>query len=428
MEWQVYGVSNIIWDFISMKHIAVLSTMYYPDMGAPSAVVDKYVQLLRENNKVTIITKTYKNQNSFDSRDDVRYITGVRHHLILWCETNIQSKKLSLLSKLILKAIDAYKLVATQFMNPTANSWENVGYYEQLEKLHKDDKIDCIISVSNTAFCQFAAQKFKKKYPTTKWVTFITDPFAENYIYYRFKMFKTWWKQRNLASEKSFYMDADHNFLTVEMFKFAKDTLQIPLNKISCLHFALDNRYVDLQNNYFPYSSEVRLIYAGAVYHDIRNPEYMLRLISSLPELKLDMFINTGECEDVLALYAKNNITRQGYAPKDKYDQMICCEYDILVNIGNISTLQAPSKTVDLLSTGKPILNFYFVKDSQYEMIERYPLGLNIQDGEVNVLDKVRKFCLSMKGKRMPFEEVEKLYPENNIKRQIDLLENVIEK
>lgn len=354
-----------------MKHIAILSTMYYPDMGAPSAVVDKYVHFLRENNKVTIITKTYKNQNSFVSRDDVRYITGVRHRLILWCETNIQSKKLSLLSNLILKTIDAYKLLATQFMNPTANSWENDAYYEQLDKLHKEDKIDCIISVSNTAFCQFAAHKFKKNFPTIKWITFITDPFAENYIYYRFKIFKKWWKQRNLASEKSFYMDADHNFLTVEMFKFAKETLQIPIGKISCLHFALDNRYAELKNNDQLSSNDVRLIYAGAVYHDIRNPEYMLRLISSLPELKLDMFINIGECEDVLDFYAKGNITRQGYAPKDRYDQMICCEYDILVNIGNISTLQAPSKTVDLLSTGKPILNFYFVKDSQYEMIER---------------------------------------------------------
>ncbi len=402
--------------------------MYYPDMGAPSAVVDKYVRYLRENNKVTIITKTYKDPNSFALRDDVRYITGGRHRLILWCEKNIRSRKLIVLQKLILKTIDAYKLLATQFMNPTANSWENVAYYNQLEMLHRADKIDCIISVSNTAFCQFAAQKFKKKYPDIRWITFITDPFAENDIYYRYKLFKKWWRQKNLASEKSFYMDADHNFMTPEMFKFAKGTLKIPLNKTSCLHFALDNRYAALKNNRLVDSNEIRLIYAGAVYQDVRNPEYMLRLISSIPELKLDMYINAGECENVLALYVKNNITRQGYVPKDKYDKMICCEYDILVNIGNISTLQAPSKTIDLLSTGKPILNFYFVKDSQYEMIERYPLGLNIQDGEEHVNDKVREFCVKMKGKRMAFEEVERLYPENNLERQIVLLKNAIEK
>lgn len=410
-----------------MKHIAVLSTMYYPDMGAPSAVVDKYVQSLKETNKVTIITKTYKAKGTFVPRGDVRYITGVRHRIILWCDTNIQKGRFRLFSKLILGVIDAYKLFATQFMNPTANGWEKDAYYEQLEKLHKQDEINCIISVSNTAFCQFAAQKFKNKYPNTKWITFITDPFAENYIYYRYKAFKEWWKNKNLQAEKSFFLEADYNFLTVEMYKFAKDELRIPLEKLSCLHFTLDNRYGDWNNDSLQSNKEVRLIYAGAVYQDIRNPEYMLRLISALPEIKLDMYINTGECEELLEHYAKNNITRQGYAPKDRYDRMICCEYDILVNIGNISTLQAPSKTVDLLSTGKPILNFYFVKDSQYEMIEKYPLGLNIQNGEKDVLDKVRNFCLTMRGKRMSFEEVERLYPENNLKRQIVLLKNVIE-
>ena len=411
-----------------MKHIVILSTMYYPDMGAPSAVVDKYVQSLKETNKVTIITKTYKNKDFFILRSDVRYITGVRHRTTLWCESNIQKGRLTLLSRLILKSIDAYKLVATQFMNPTANAWENDAYYEQLIKLHEEDKIDCIISVSNTAFCQFAARKFKRKYPDTQWITFITDPFAENYIYYRFKIFKKWWKQRNMFSEKSFYMEADQNFLTVEMYKFAKDVMCIPVDKISCLQFALDNRYASLLDVTTLSTKEVKLIYAGAVYHDIRNPEYMLSVISSLPNLKLDMYINTGECEEVLKRYAKNNITRQGYAPKDRYDRMICCEYDILVNIGNISTLQAPSKTVDLLSTGKPILNFYFVKDSQYEMIEKYPLGLNVKNGADGAYDKVLDFCIKMKGKRLSFEEVKKLYPENNLSEQIKSFMSIIEK
>ena len=53
-----------------MKHIVVLSTMYYPDMGAPSAVVDKYVQSLKESNKVTVITKTYKSKGSFKPREN----------------------------------------------------------------------------------------------------------------------------------------------------------------------------------------------------------------------------------------------------------------------------------------------------------------------------------------------------------------------
>lgn len=28
------------------KNVVVMSTMYYPDMGAPSAVIDKYIKAL----------------------------------------------------------------------------------------------------------------------------------------------------------------------------------------------------------------------------------------------------------------------------------------------------------------------------------------------------------------------------------------------
>ena len=38
----------------------------------------------------------------------------------------------------------------------------------------------------------------------------------------------------------------------------------------------------------------------------------------------------------------------------------------------------------ELLSTGLPILNFYYRKDSQFEIIEKYPLGINVRiDGEI---------------------------------------------
>lgn len=402
--------------------------MYYPDMGAPSAVIDKYIQGLSSDYNFYIITKSYKTLEEFERHDNVRYISGLRHNVILRCEKNIADRRNIYLNQIILFLINAYKLFATQISNPTANSWENRSYFNQLKRLNDEVGIDCVISVSNTCFCQFAAQKFKRRHPSIKWLTFITDPFAENYIYYRYKLLPKLWHKINSDREKSFYDEADHNLMCEDMYRFASHVLHIDAGKLSCFRFVLNDRYSEIVNTDSSFSTlNIRLIYAGAVYRDIRNPEYMLEVISNIPEVNLDMYINTGECEDILERYAKGNISRQGYAPKDRYDQMICCEYDILVNIGNISTLQTPSKTVDLLSTGKPILNFYFSKDSQYDMIERYPLGLNIQNGEDCVVDKIRNFCVSMKGRRLSFEQVERLYPENNLQKQTELLRKIIE-
>ena len=66
----------------------------------------------------------------------------------------------------------------------------------------------------------------------------------------------------------------------------------------------------------------------------------------------------------------------------------------------------------ELLSTGLPILNFYYRKDSQFEIIEKYPLGINVRiDGEIG-LELLESFCNNNKNKQLPFREVVDIFPE----------------
>ena len=123
-------------------------------------------------------------------------------------------------------------------------------------------------------------------------------------------------------------------------------------------------------------SKVCKLIFAGTLYMKIRNPEFFLSVISKVKDVSLDLFVRKGECEQIINRYAKDNIHREYFVDKAKYIDMLKYGYDVLVNIGNVSTLQAPSKMLELLSTGKPIINFYFTEDTQFNMIEKYPLGL----------------------------------------------------
>jgi len=407
------------------KNVVILSTMYYPDMGAPSACIDKYVQALKTKYNFYIITKTYKMSDEFIHKDNVTYISCLRHKLILRCKHNINSGNHIILSRLLFKLIDAYKLIATQFCNPTANSWENRAYYKELKKLSKINKIDTVISVSNTAFCQFAARKFKKANEDVKWITFILDPFAENYIYYRYKILKKYWKHKNLKNEEDFFRSSDYTLLSEDMYRFAMGNFNMNPSTTYCIRFTLNNlrtcfpKTIDSVDRY-------KLIYAGALYQKIRNPEFMLSVIAQVPNSYLDLFVDSGECDGIIENYVSDYITRQAFAPKDRYNEMICDEYDFLVNIGNISQLQSPSKMLDLLSTGRPIINFYFVKDSQYEMIEKYPLGINVGFQEEGAVEKVSAFCSEMKGKVLSFSEVSGLFPENDQSKQVLLLDSLI--
>lgn len=406
------------------KNIAIMSTMYYPDMGAPSACVDKYVQELKDKYNFFIITKTYQSIIKKNNRYNICYISNWMHRIIVRSDNNITNGRNVCINKLLLMFVNLYKLIITQFCYPTSGSWETREYYNALLRLHREVKLDVILAVSNTFFTQLAATKFKKEHSDVKYISFIYDPFSENDVYYQYKLFKSFWKKLNVKHEELVYQKADIIFFSEEMYKFVFTAFDFDYTKAKSMHFTLTNFQRGESKVCKP--NEIKLIYAGALYKKIRNPEYMLSVLSQLTNIRLDLFVDKGECESIIQKYLSSNINRAFFASRERYESMISNEYDILINIGNISTLQAPSKMLELLSTGKPILNFYFLEDSQFEMIERYPLGLNIGFQEKDAVQKVERFCEANKGKRLTFKEVLKLYPDNSLDTQVALLENVI--
>ena len=140
----------------------------------------------------------------------------------------------------------------------------------------------------------------------------------------------------------------------------------------------------------------------------------------------LDLYLFGHACDQIVHRFESDKIVLKRAVNKERYEQMICNEYDILVSIGNAVSNQLPSKMYELLSAGRPIVNFYQIKDIQYDLIERYPLGINIGKNDDNALSKLVSFCKEMKGKRLEFSEIESLYPENSLKEQVGILEKLI--
>lgn len=410
------------------KHIAVLSTMYYPDMGAPSAFIDKYVKALKENYIFHIITKTEVLDFTPSKDYDVRYITSFRHSLILKIRKQISEGKNVLLNKMVMYGINFCKLIQTQYAFPSAQRWEVDAYRSELEKLHDEVGLDTIIAVSNNWVTQLATMDFKRKHSDVKWIAFILDPYFFFHIYYKFKLFRSFWKRLNRKKEQEVFDEADYCMLSPEMYKNVPMYFRVNREHYFEIKFSLSilecNKEIKQENRT---DGICNLIFAGMFYKKIRNPEFALQTLSKVQGIKLDLFVGRGECETILNKYNHGHIKRELFAERDRYVEMICNEYDVLVNVGNVSTLQAPSKMLELLSTGKPILNFYFTQDYQYEMIEKYPLGLNIGYQEEGAVEKIEKFCKEVKGKSIPYNEVEKLFPENRLEAQVALLKKLIE-
>lgn len=411
------------------KNIVVLTLGYYPDMSAVSAVLDKYIQVLKKQYHFHIIA--FPTKIDFVPMNDpdikIYYMDNFWRNVMIknseQCKKNptILNKMVYLLLRIrgaFLGLIEDYGVIR----------WMEKSSFRMLEQLSKDMNIDVIISVSGLfVFLHDGAKRFKEKNPHVKWITFITDPIS--FSSSKFKRFKFNEKKKFNSlynKEKSIYDSADYNIFLENLYYDAIDKFKQPESKTFQFKYVLENMQPEKYCDEKCKDVKTRMIYAGALYREIRNPEYMLSVISQIPDIHLDMFVPDFQCLDIINRYKSDKIVLHESVGIERYKEMITNEYDILINIGNNCTNQAPSKMYELLSTGKPIINFFHYKESQYELIEKYPLGINIGREDKDAVEKVKKFCIEMRGKRLQFSEVEKIYPENSLKEQIPIFERLI--
>lgn len=408
-------------------NIVFLTGPFYPDMSPVSACVNKYIQELKKRHSVDIICERNRYDISGFTDNDIKLhqVANWWMKLRVFCEYNIKNDRYVFFYSFIRFLLRAYGVIISPFCYPTRMSWLINCYVSKFEELNKTKKIDVVISSHYPICTMFAGLKIKQKYHDVKWITYFTDPFSCHPPLYKDVIFKRHRRLKNQKAEELIYNTADFNIFTEELYNYALNEFSFPRKKAICFPFIVSNIREDATGNRVEPTEKTRFVYAGRFYKDIRNPEYMLSVISQVKNMQLDIFKRDGDCDDIIGKYLSENIKAFPTANRNKYINLICNEYDILLSIGNNCELQAPSKTLELLSTGLPIIHFYYKEDSQYELIKRYPLGLVIKNGTPDVLDKINEFCKRVKGKSLTFKEIESIYTNNSLKKQITILESL---
>lgn len=406
--------------------IVVLTGYYYPNMYPPAACIDKYLQELKTSNEVHIICQksAYKYEKSNDSKLLFHDVSNWSNDLRNYANYCITHKKNIKIFQVVLFLVRLFGVIMTPFVYPSRLYWLKNKYYEELNKINNRERIDVIISVSMPTCTHLAAMKFKNEHPETKWITYSTDPFTFYETSYHGVLFKRKRKARNFQIEQAYYNTADINVLTEELYDSALNDFHVNKEKLLCFPYVLKEIEVP-KIKPLGLNGKIKIVYAGALNSVIRNPEYMLSVLSKVDGITLFLF-QSGDCDSIIRKYTSEKIIVNGLVKRDAYLSLIYKEADILLNIGNNSELQAPSKMLELLSTGKPIINFYYKKDNQYKMIEKYPFGLNIGRNEDNVIDKVHSFCNAYYSKRLTFQEIERLFPKNCLENQLKILHEAI--
>jgi glycosyltransferase involved in cell wall biosynthesis len=133
---------------------------------------------------------------------------------------------------------------------------------------------------------------------------------------------------------------------------------------------------------FFPVGDgKLRLVFVGTFYRTIRSPEFLLGLYRRLlasdlgPRLELHLLGSTHDCDDLIARHADllgRSVFVHGVVDRDSATAAMR-QADVLVNVGNENSYQLPSKVVEYVSTGRPILNLVAgERDSSHAFLRRF--------------------------------------------------------
>lgn len=413
-----------------MKNVVIITRKYYPEMTPVSAVMDKYIQRMKGDFNFHVICTSYGEEAPplVDPYIHVYPVSTFMSRLRGRFERKYKNNRKNIIYKFVIalfRARSAFWLLKS-YSAPTV--WEYEESYKQLLALSVQIKIDVVISVSGSLFhTHLAAKNLKEANPGVKWITFITDPIT--FLDSNFFLFNSRKKmEKSFDTELSIYNSADYNILFGDTYYDVIDKFKQPVAKTFHFNFTLEDirQIVGISKQFKTDHVDTKVIYAGKFYRKIRNPEYMLSIMSQINGIRFDLYVSSHECLETVENSASDRIKVYDSVGTSLYKEMICNDYDILLNVGNKCTNQMPSKMLEYLSTGRPIINFYYNKDSQYDMIEKYPLGLNVGRDDNDAVWKVQRFCNEMKGKLLDYHEVEALYPDCVIDKQVEIIRSLI--
>lgn len=168
-------------------------------------------------------------------------------------------------------------------------------------------------------------------------------------------------------------------------------------------------------------SYDVNLAFVGKFYPDVRHPQYVFDIMEQLQSRgKFGLHMVGGFNGPFPKTFINKYFTNvlpwlhyYGFVQPDVADSYLQ-QADVLVHIANKTSSQMPSKILDYIASGKPILNFYYNDDCPtLPVLNQYPMALNVKMDEPitdELINQIVDFCTKHKGTTIPFSQIEQQY------------------
>lgn len=425
----------------SKLNILIISYSYDPAL-TPRAIrwTTLYNQFLSRGHNVQVISSNSSLQERALPNKDIHYVGMSFKKLTQSAKNTLNSENTPQLSSIFLllkKSI--YKLLSkTHALIIKPFRWPDFAWpfiffgFMRARKLTKRNKYDLIVTVSHPFSCHIIGVFIKYLNPDLKWIADNGDPFAlmekpqvNNFFLY---------KRLNLFVESKVVDMCDYFAVTTHNTKkLYESSLRFDAKKIKVIGPLLSNQALRaFENKVNPNirNEVLKFNFFGTLYSTIRNPSYLINVLELLSNrLQETIEINFyGETNDfVYKSICKDNfrVTFHGVLGREEVLEKINTS-GILLNIGNANKYQLPSKLVEYIASGNPIINFASIpEDSSSLFLSEFHETLSIfqNEGTENEhAQSIYDFIINIKklGKTLP-RSVDAFSPSYISKKYLEL-------
>jgi glycosyltransferase involved in cell wall biosynthesis len=250
---------------------------------------------------------------------------------------------------------------------------------------------DALVTVSNPYSSHLAGLRVRSFWPHARWLADIGDPFslpnapAVNH--------RTLYEAKNRRLEQRVFEQADVLSVTTEATARAyRAELPIGAAKLVVIPPLVDKTLCAAalsppQETLRQVSGTQRIVYCGRLYAKLRGPGPILAAFAHfvqeypLPRWEMHLYGPVDECRteiDPWRTTLGDRLIVHGAVPRAEAWRAMQ-QADVLLNVGNDNPCQLPSKLVEYVSLGKPILNVAVRSDdTSAEFLAGYPAAISL--------------------------------------------------
>lgn len=406
------------------KHIVITLGDYYPTPSANGICIDSIVEeLLSDGFYVDLIcNKNNKKLKTLKMGNKTIYFIDIPLFQKIQNCINSQNKIQTVISLIIIKTFAMFRVPFIYLAFPITSVSKCLKYKKKVDEIIKRRNVVAVIGLHKPIEAIYGAMLSANK-AKIPFFPYFLDPIVKGYNSNRI-ISDTHLNKKVLRYESNII---EKSYKAIFMDSHKSEVCQRYDNQIREKIVFLGPPLLKKHNNSIKTQLNEKkiVIYAGSVYQDIRNPQYIIDVFKYVKNAKLEMYIS---CPCDWLKNINNNVTiHKGISHEEVISRMM--ESDAVLNIGNSSPVFIPSKVIEYISIMKPIICTYRIDDDpSLFYMNKYPLSICLDERIESVISAAKKIdsFIETKHKNISFEQIQTLFMYNTPKSFIDVIQSCL--